>query len=70
VFTAGIGEHNVEIRRRVCERLGYLGLTLDEAANASHAPLISAAGSAVAVGVEPTNEEWIVAGQAMACLRG
>jgi len=70
VFTAGIGENNVEIRRRVCERLGYLGLTLDEAANASHAPLISAAGSAVAVGVEPTNEEWIVAGQAMAYLRG
>jgi acetate kinase len=69
VFTAGIGEHNVEIRRRVCERLGFLGLKLDEAANARHASLISAAGSAVAVGVEPTGEEWIVARQSMACLR-
>ncbi len=69
VFTAGVGEHNAEIRRRVCERLGFLWLTPDQAANARHAPLISAAGSAVKVGVAPTNEEWIVAGQSIACVR-
>lgn len=34
VFTAGIGEHAAEIRARVCERLGHLGLALDVAANA------------------------------------
>jgi acetate kinase len=65
VFTAGIGENNVEIRRRVCAGLGFLGVALDDAANARHAPVVSAAGSAVIVGVEPTHEEWIAATQAM-----
>jgi len=65
VFTAGVGEHSVEIRERVCRDLGYLGLELDAQANAAHAPLISAAGSRVSVGVEPTNEEWIAARQAI-----
>jgi acetate kinase len=64
VFTAGIGENSAEIRRRVCGELGFLGLALDEAANGRHAPVISAAGSAITVGVEPTNEEWIVASEA------
>jgi acetate kinase len=64
VFTAGVGENNAEVRRRVCARLGFLGVALDEPANARHAPVISAARSAVIVGVEPTNEEWIIAGQA------
>jgi acetate kinase len=34
VFTAGVGEHSAEIRRRACEGLGFLGLELDETANA------------------------------------
>jgi len=68
VFSAGIGEHNTEIRARVCAGLGYLGLALDPAANASHAPLISAAESCVRVAVEPTNEEWIAARHAQALL--
>jgi acetate kinase len=33
VFTAGIGEHAPEIRRRVCEDLNFLGLELDQRAN-------------------------------------
>ena len=33
VFTAGVGEGSPEIRRRVCEKLNYLGLELDPAAN-------------------------------------
>lgn len=33
VFTAGIGEHSPEIRRRVCENLNFLGLELDRRAN-------------------------------------
>jgi acetate kinase len=33
VFTAGVGEHAAEIRARVCENLGYLGLALDRTAN-------------------------------------
>jgi acetate kinase len=33
VFTAGVGERSAEIRKRVCEKLKYLGLDLDRAAN-------------------------------------
>src|SRR5690606_17901100 len=48
VFTAGVGEHNAAIRERVCAGLGFLGVRLDEAANAAHAPLISQRDSPVA----------------------
>ena len=61
VFTAGVGEHSAEIRARICREFGFLGLVLDDAANERNASLISAADSRVAVGVEPTNEEWIAA---------
>ena len=37
VFTAGIGEHAPEIRRRVCEQAAWLGFDIDETANASTA---------------------------------
>lgn len=63
VFTAGVGEHQAEVRRRVCADLGWLGITLDDAANAADADVISAPGSRVVVGVEPTNEEWVMARQ-------
>src|SRR5215475_8781616 len=33
VFTAGVGERSAEIRKRACEKLRYLGLELDRAAN-------------------------------------
>lgn len=61
VFTAGIGEHSVAIRARVCEALGYFGIELDATANALNATTISTATSRVRVGIEPTNEEWIAA---------
>lgn len=38
VFTAGVGEHAAEIRARVCDRLGHLGLALDARANAGARP--------------------------------
>jgi acetate kinase len=61
VFTAGIGEHSVEIRQRVCARAAWLGLRLDEAANRSGGPRISAADSAVSAWVIPTDEERMIA---------
>lgn len=61
VFTAGVGEHNAELRQRICTALGYLGIKLDTAANVRHAALISSSDSSVKVAVEPTNEEWIAA---------
>ncbi|MEX8193250.1 acetate/propionate family kinase [Comamonas guangdongensis] len=70
VFTAGIGEHSAEIRARVCADLGWLGVSLNDAANAAHAPLISDADSRVLVGVEPTNEEWVAARDAQRILAG
>ena len=33
VFTAGIGEHSPLVRARVCERLAFLGVELDQAQN-------------------------------------
>jgi len=67
-FTAGVGEHNAFIRERVCRDLAFLGVDLDGAANEAHAATISAPGSRVLVAVEPTNEEWIAARQALATL--
>lgn len=68
VFTAGIGEHQAEVRRRIMADLGFLGISIDADANARHEPVISAAGSAVRVAVEPTNEEWVAACQALQIL--
>lgn len=61
VFTAGIGEHCAPIRARVCERLQWLGIELDEDANRANAHVVSRATSRVKVIVEPTNEAWIAA---------
>ena len=61
VFTAGIGERSVEIRRRICESSAWLGVALDASSNASHAPKISASGSRPSVWMVPTNEELMIA---------
>lgn len=61
VFTAGIGEHSALLRERVCEKLGLLGVKLDEEKNAQNEKAISAADSAVRVLVIPTNEELGIA---------
>ncbi len=70
VFTAGIGEHNAVIRERVCAGLGFLGIAVDPALNAAHAPTISSESSRVRVAIEPTNEEWIAARDALALVGG
>lgn len=64
VFTAGIGENNAEIRRRICHALTFLGIALDPAANAGNAAIISPDGQKLLVAVEATNEEWITASHA------
>jgi acetate kinase len=61
VFTAGIGEHSAEIRRRICAASAWLGIELDEAANAGHGPRISTPSSRVSAWVVPTNEELMIA---------
>jgi acetate kinase len=66
VFTAGIGENSAAIRARVAEKLGWLGVTLDAAANKSGGPLISAAQTKVAAYVIPTDEELMIARHTLA----
>ena len=61
VFTAGIGEHNADMRARICRELGFLGVELDPEANARHAHRIDRSASRLRVAVEPTNEEWVAA---------
>jgi acetate kinase len=61
VFTAGIGENSAEIRRRICEASAWLGIDLDEEANARRGPRISSARSRVSAWVIPTNEELMIA---------
>jgi acetate kinase len=70
VFTAGIGERAPDIRQRVCARLGWLGIALDEAANRAGGPRISTAGSKVAVFAIPTDEELMIARHTLAVLNG
>jgi acetate kinase len=61
VFTAGIGENSVEIRKRIGEASAWLGLVLDQAANAAGGPLITSPASKVSAWIIPTNEELMIA---------
>jgi acetate kinase len=70
VFTAGIGERSPEIRKRVCERAGWLGIALDEAANRAGGLRISAAAAKVAVFAIPTDEEQMIARHTLTVLDG
>lgn len=68
VFTAGIGEHASAVRERVCRDAAWLGVRLDDGANARGGPRISGFDSAVAVWVIPTNEELMIARHTRALL--
>jgi len=61
VFTAGIGEHAPVIRRRIATGLGWLGLVLDDQANAAAGPRISALESRVSAWVILTDEQAVIA---------
>ena len=64
VFTGGIGENSTQVRARVVEQLGFLGLVLDPALNAAngreHQGRITRTLRPQAV-VIPTNEELMIA---------
>ena len=61
VFTAGIGENSPEVRKRICEKSAWLGIELDEEANAAGGPRITKSQSKVSAWVVPTNEELMIA---------
>lgn len=77
VLTAGIGENARAMRRRILQRLDFLGLVFDEDANAdakvtAEAPVarVSSEVSRVAALVVRTNEELSIAQQTAAVVRG
>jgi len=65
VFTAGIGEHVPEVRTAVAERLAFLGVAIDQAANeAAHGDTdLTAEGAAVATVVVEAREDLEIARQ-------
>lgn len=65
VFTGGIGLHAAPVRARVVQACGWMGLALDETANARGTRIISAPGSAVRVLVLRTDEEAVIARHAL-----
>ena len=69
VFTAGIGEHAAEIRRRVCEDAIWLGVEVDHAANVKGGPCITWSGSKASAWVIPTDEDLMIARHAWAAVR-
>jgi acetate kinase len=69
VFTAGIGEHQPPIREAICQRLAWLGVAIDPAANAQNALRIESAASKVAVLVLPTDEEQVIAEEVCSVLQ-
>jgi acetate kinase len=66
VFTGGIGENNPQYRTRVAEKLGFIGVEIDEELNAKAKRTsveydISKPDAKVRVLVIPTNEELMIA---------
>ncbi len=61
VFTAGIGEHAIEIRARVCKDAEWIGILLDDKANEAGGPRISRPASNVSAWVIPTDENLMIA---------
>lgn len=70
-FTAGLGENNADIRTKVCEHLGYLGVKIDEELNKKRGEdlIISTPDSKVKIMVIPTNEELAIARQTLALVQ-
>lgn len=63
IFTGGIGEQSAIIRTRICQGLEYIGVRLDEDANAKNAFLISNSQGSVGVHVIPSDESRSIAMQ-------
>jgi len=64
IFTGGIGENDFDTRRKVLEKLTYLGVDFDPAVNdgvKGKEIILTRPGSKVIAMVEPTNEELIIA---------
>ncbi|MBP3895080.1 MAG: acetate kinase [Mogibacterium sp.] len=63
VFTAGIGENDIELREKVCDYLGFMDVCIDKEKNDCRGKEveITGEGSKVRVFIIPTNEEMMIA---------
>ncbi len=66
VFTGGVGENAAPIRAMVCAGTRWLGVDLDDSANARHGPCLTDPGSPVTAWVIPTDEELVIARHTLA----
>ena len=66
-FTAGIGENNARLRRRVCENFSYMGLKFDFEANVAQGvdTMLSTPDSKVKVALITTDEDLVIARDTM-----
>ena len=67
IFTGGIGENQINIRKGICEKLEFMGVKLDLSENnmRGEEKVISTPDSKVKVYVIPTNEELMIAKETM-----
>ena len=63
VFTGGIGENQINIRKGICEKLAFMGVEIDEELNDERGEerLVSKPSSKVKIYIIPTNEELMIA---------
>lgn len=71
VFTGGIGENQINIRKGICEKLTFMGVKLDVAANnmRGEEKVISKPDSEIKVYVIPTNEELMIAKETLRLIK-
>ena len=67
VFTGGVGENQIGLRAQICNELAYMGVELDEVANDTKGEeiVITKPTSKVKVVVVPTDEEFMIASDAL-----
>ncbi len=67
VFTGGIGENQINIRKGICEKLKFMGVELDEEENNVRGveKVISKPESKVKIYLIPTNEELMIANETL-----
>ena len=63
IFTAGIGENSSFLRQKICERLKFMGIEIDEQKNKLRSQFVelSTTASKVKIYMIPTNEELVIA---------
>lgn len=61
IFSGAMGADDAEVRKQIVARLGFLGISLDPAANNDNKTVVSDADSRIKVLALPTDEEIIIA---------